>query len=951
MNPCFLLLLVLASSSQLHAAGPEPEQVSGPAAEDRAATGIDPSHGHHRSWLADFKQYPEVSQERGQIYNRIFRYRGELSNMHEAYELWFECLFAAVAPRLENGPALTNAGNNFCKRLEHRIAKEQFARLAPTLEPDLETGEHSTVSKVTADTKLKVLESVPTRDTFLDLYSLKTDPVLMLGLGGRMVTDTGLLLKNCLKGVTFLEPGSSEVSIHHQCSDFLLETFHVPDFASQDVLQVMHSKFHAPEQEPIELDKESTQESGLHGQNGLVSLGAHWPTIWHNDAKSCAQGPKQAPGGAHLIIAPIQGASLSVHVSAPQNHHAYEHVVTSGGDRRYRRLQTSSETRSISDSTISVNVAYPDALFLPSGSIYSWVCDGMPDNEHDTFILTHGFVDAGALTHFINEVSLDSAQNPDAYQPEYVRHVLNMHGKRAPFSLNTAGSSAGSINGTVPWSVFKSGDNKPVPKKQMSNHRVWRMRKLWEKKLLSIVPPKPKSVRVMYSGWEVVQLEISIPMAEASSFKSVHKGFMLSWSMLNNATTILSPNATGSHLMTMDGHCHASKSEPTSDTAEQTIYVCTCRVLRPSSVYALRVAIATGSSIGPNSEPVAVKTKTLSVPPAMRAPRSCGVRVRMVKEGTPSMFTPSHLGHVAHANMMSLYACIEMDLPMDNGGRPIQEVLVRWQRVGKHHMVTHDPYIFHVNGNITGIAEGHEHPSVLKKYINNIIPNARLMFSVATRSSLGTSAWSPELIIDTEVQVSKEGPFVVHAPVVDFDYRDPVDPLAEDRNRSSILLSNQLNTDAPVVIISTARHSVILVDDTASNTRDIQAWGLHFSPSTYDVRGLLVMGDPIDGNEPLRNADEVRGNIVLIERGGGYPFRDKVLHAQRAGAIGVIFMDHGQCDTQWTQGCVPGASRHNGDGFALQDAESAWEGLDTPAVIVTKEHGELLISEMGSPLM
>ena len=107
----------------------------------------------------------------------------------------------------------------------------------------------------------------------------------------------------------------------------------------------------------------------------------------------------------------------------------------------------------------------------------------------------------------------------------------------------------------------------------------------------------------------------------------------------------------------------------------------------------------------------------------------------------------------------------------------------------------------------------------------------------------------------------------------------------------------------------------------------------------------------IDNEEVEVSTGTDRSNIVLIERGGGYPFRDKILHAQRAGAIGVIFMDHGQCDTQWTQGCVPGASRHNGEGFALQDAEWAWKGLDTPAVIVTKEHGELLISEMGSPLM
>jgi hypothetical protein len=241
------------------------------------------------------------------------------------------------------------------------------------------------------------------------------------------------------------------------------------------------------------------------------------------------------------------------------------------------------------------------------------------------------------------------------------------------------------------------------------------------------------------------------------------------------------------------------------------------------------------------------------------------------------------------------------------------------------------------------------HPARMTKNVHNIIPNATLLFSVATRSSVGMSAWSPELEVNTHVLESKEGPITVHAPLVDFDYRDPIDPLEEDRNRT--VRTVHQNTEGPVVIMSKMRHSVTLVDPEGTRTNHIDAWGLHFAPSSHDVRGMLVIAEPLDAHGPLVNAEQVRGNIVLIERGGGYPFRDKVMHAQRAGAIGVIFMDHGQCSATWTQGCVPGASKHNGEGFALQDAAWAWEGLDTPAVIVNKEHGEFLISEMAAPLM
>lgn len=35
------------------------------------------------------------------------------------------------------------------------------------------------------------------------------------------------------------------------------------------------------------------------------------------------------------------------------------------------------------------------------------------------------------------------------------------------------------------------------------------------------------------------------------------------------------------------------------------------------------------------------------------------------------------------------------------------------------------------------------------------------------------------------------------------------------------------------------------------------------------INARLVRADPPNGSLPLRNADEVKGNIVLIERGGG----------------------------------------------------------------------------------
>ena len=46
---------------------------------------------------------------------------------------------------------------------------------------------------------------------------------------------------------------------------------------------------------------------------------------------------------------------------------------------------------------------------------------------------------------------------------------------------------------------------------------------------------------------------------------------------------------------------------------------------------------------------------------------------------------------------------------------------------------------------------------------------------------------------------------------------------------------------------------------------------------------------------PLKNARELRGNVVLIER-GACSFGDKANAAQAAGALGVIFVDIGEED-------------------------------------------------------
>uniref|UniRef100_A0A7S0EEF0 PA domain-containing protein n=1 Tax=Hanusia phi TaxID=3032 RepID=A0A7S0EEF0_9CRYP len=67
-------------------------------------------------------------------------------------------------------------------------------------------------------------------------------------------------------------------------------------------------------------------------------------------------------------------------------------------------------------------------------------------------------------------------------------------------------------------------------------------------------------------------------------------------------------------------------------------------------------------------------------------------------------------------------------------------------------------------------------------------------------------------------------------------------------------------------------------------------------PNAKDVKARVVYACPPNADVPLWNASEVRGKIVVIQRGPPRPaqlvtFSLKLFHAQQAGAVGVIFID------------------------------------------------------------
>ena len=66
----------------------------------------------------------------------------------------------------------------------------------------------------------------------------------------------------------------------------------------------------------------------------------------------------------------------------------------------------------------------------------------------------------------------------------------------------------------------------------------------------------------------------------------------------------------------------------------------------------------------------------------------------------------------------------------------------------------------------------------------------------------------------------------------------------------------------------------------------------------------------------------MHGAIAITKR-GLVPIATKVLQIQRAGGIGVVVVDDGDC-IAYNQNCMAGSNRSLGQGFARLDIPSAW---------------------------
>lgn len=102
----------------------------------------------------------------------------------------------------------------------------------------------------------------------------------------------------------------------------------------------------------------------------------------------------------------------------------------------------------------------------------------------------------------------------------------------------------------------------------------------------------------------------------------------------------------------------------------------------------------------------------------------------------------------------------------------------------------------------------------------------------------------------------------------------------------------------------------------------------------FKTVGKLVYAVPNDGAGPLLNADEAENNILLVNR-GNVALLEKAITAQEAGAIGVVIVDDGQCNSDFTDcGRTGGVSD---GGFAHKDRAYDWAKVTIPVVLIGQE--------------
>lgn len=126
----------------------------------------------------------------------------------------------------------------------------------------------------------------------------------------------------------------------------------------------------------------------------------------------------------------------------------------------------------------------------------------------------------------------------------------------------------------------------------------------------------------------------------------------------------------------------------------------------------------------------------------------------------------------------------------------------------------------------------------------------------------------------------------------------------------------------------------------------VVAMSTRYGMVDFDVTAELVYGVPNHGEgRKLLNRVEVEDRVVFLERGGGVSIIDKVRKAQKAGAVGVVVADDGQCDEGFVFCGTQAGSIYDG-GFAAHENPAEWANVNLPVLLISSAAGEEMRQRM-----
>ncbi|DAZ93419.1 TPA: hypothetical protein N0F65_000070 [Lagenidium giganteum] len=106
----------------------------------------------------------------------------------------------------------------------------------------------------------------------------------------------------------------------------------------------------------------------------------------------------------------------------------------------------------------------------------------------------------------------------------------------------------------------------------------------------------------------------------------------------------------------------------------------------------------------------------------------------------------------------------------------------------------------------------------------------------------------------------------------------------------------------------------------------------NFGPCHSVADCTIVLGDPIDGAQNFANASLVKGSIVVLDR-GAVTFAQKVIRAQKAGAVAVIIIQNVDV---WP--------------YTMTDSKGESAGLTIPAFMMSMKQGQGFVDFLRSKL-